>query len=54
MKSLWATAITLLLLAFVLKETVCQTADDDEVSAAYPGYPHTFYSGNTHLMQVTL
>ena len=36
-----------ILLLFILIATpaLAQTADDDEVDAAYPGYPHTFYSG---------
>lgn len=45
--------IALPLLALLMVSTViCQSADDDEVSAAYPGYPHTFYSGTSTNMQV--
>ena len=34
-----------LLLTTLIVTSLAQTADDDEVNAAYPGYPHTFYSG---------
>jgi hypothetical protein len=35
----------LVVLALLIAVVVGQTADDDEVVAAYIGYPHTFYSG---------
>lgn len=37
--------LVLVLLNLVAVVIFGQTADDDEVNAAYPGYPHTFYSG---------
>lgn len=41
-----------LLLALLLAAVLSQTADDDEVNASYPGYPHTFYSGSCKDTQV--
>ena len=38
--------LLLLLVASMAGTVLGQTADDDEVDAAYPGYPHKFYSGN--------
>lgn len=43
----------LLALLALLSVAAAQTADDDEVNAAYPGYPHTFYSGTNMLTQDT-
>jgi carboxypeptidase C (cathepsin A) len=34
-----------LLITIFVVSVLGQTADDDEVNAAYPGYPHKFYSG---------
>ena len=41
-------ALLVISLLALLAGVTAQTADDDEVSAAYPGYPHTFYSGTSH------
>ena len=46
--------LVLLLLAALAAPALSQTADDDEVDAAYPGYPHTFYSGNSILIKAIL
>jgi hypothetical protein len=45
-------SLRVLLLALLVVGAVSQTADDDEVRAAYPGYPHTFYSGTSQPTQV--
>lgn len=37
-----------LIILLALAGAFAQTADDDEVNAAYPGYPHTFYSGSSN------
>lgn len=41
----------LVIVAAVAVVVKAQTAEDDEVNAAYPGYPHTFYSGTSLLNQ---
>lgn len=51
MRFIFKQLVVLILLSTMAAVAMGQTADDDEVNAAYPGYPHTFYSGHYYLTQ---